>query len=106
LKRLLLIILILTFLMGCAQFERVHPFPSRNRDKEPPESPLKIGMGSLQVVKAIGFPTNGASLGDCAGVRLDVWVYSGGDLMLVFRDGQLSSIVGRGGERPSIRLYR
>lgn len=105
-KRLLLITLILTFLMGCAQFERIPPFPSRNGDENRPESPLKIGMGSLQVVKAIGFPINGASMGDCAGVRLDVWVYNDGDLMLVFRDGQLSNIVGRGGERPSIRLYR
>lgn len=106
LKRLLPCIVMLTFLMGCAQLERLRPTPSQDAAKKPPEPAIRIGMSSLAVVKTIGFPDNGASLGDCAGVKHDVWVYDDGDLLLIFKDGQLSGVVGPGGERPSIRLYR
>ena len=63
-------------------------------------------MSSLQVAKTIGFPLNGASIGECGGVKRDVWIYEDGHLMLIFENGRLSSMVGPGGERPSIRLYR
>lgn len=105
-KRLLPCIVILTFFMGCAQLERLRPAPSQNEARTPPAPTLKIGMSSLAVVKIIGFPVNGTNLGDCAGAKRDVWVYDGGDLLLIFKDGQLDAIVGPGGERPAIRLYR
>ncbi len=104
-KRLLPSIVILTLLMGCAQFDRFRTSPPR-RAAEAPKSPIEIGMSGLHVVKTIGFPISGARLSDCDGARRDVWVYNDGNLLLLFTDGQLSGIVGPGGDRPSIRLYR
>ncbi len=105
-KRLLPSIVILTVLTGCAQLELLRPTPAGDADRPPQKLAVEVGMSSLQVVKTIGFPVSGASLEDCDGLKRDVWVYNQGDLLLIFTEGQLNRIIGPGGDRPSIRLYR
>lgn len=107
LNRLLPIISILIVaLMGCAPIERLGQVRGRDAAPKPLKPIIEIGMSGLSVVKIIGFPVNGTTLADCDGVKRDIWVYDEGHLVLMFENGKISSIVGPGGERPSIRLYR
>ena len=108
-KRLAIVLSCLVLLIGCPKMDLpTDPDPaSSSRTRGGPQTKtIKEGMSSLDVVKQIGFPQNGAGLGTFDDVKLDVWVYNNGETLLVFENGKLKSIVGEGGRRPTIRLGR
>lgn len=106
--RLAIVLSCLVLLVGCPKMDLpTEPDPvSGPRTGEPRQKTIKEGMSSLDVVKQIGFPQNGAGLGTFEDLKLDVWVYNNGETLLVFENGKLKSIVGEGGRRPNIRLGR
>ncbi len=104
LKRLIPLLAATLLMGGCGKIDLMSP---RVAAPAAPDRPvITAGMSSMEVVRQIGLPVNGATLESPDGPRTDIWVYDGGVRMLIFENGKLKKVVGATGERSSIRLYR
>lgn len=102
-KKILLFLLMILLLTGCPKIDLPG---TRQPPPQPPEPVVGPGMTAMEVVNWLGLPSNGTSIGEYDRVNLDAWVYNGGETLIIFEDGVVKYIVGRGGERPSIRIHR
>ncbi len=99
-------ILVLSMITICCPSCAKQDLPREPARPAAPLNTIPAGLSSLEVVKQIGFPTNGGSLGKYCGAKVDVWSYDNGMSLLVFENGKLVQIIGKAGERPLIRLQK